>query len=855
MGKLVLLKIGEGSLALGFPVTLQMGAEGYQPTIEVVGAFPPALELWECYRRWQVSYYRLSNAYRLEAKTGYVTNVSVIDDCSELATIFRDRFHQWFQSAPFQPVREKLLTQLTPSDTVRVIIQTAVPELRRFPWHLLPLLDTYPNAEVALSNPWFEPVEQQPMPGDAIRVLAILGNASGLNIERDRTLLSTLPHADIRFLVEPSYSELNDTLWDDQGWDILFFAGHSFSQRRSSRSPEIQSDLGENEETGKGEMGAIAINPTETISMTQLKYALKTARQRGLNIAIFNSCDGLGLAQELAELNIPQILVMREPIPDPVAHSFLKTFLWAFAHGKSLYLAVREARERLQGLENQFPCASWLPTLCQNPAQTPPTWQTLYTQRCQHLPDPIVPSPNAPIATQKAEGFGGVGEWGSGGVGEQGSGGVGEQGSGGGSNQKSKSKIQNLAIASLLTSLTTAAILIAVRFLGGLQALELMAYDSLLRLRPQEIRDSRIVVIETGPEHVEKSVTLSNEVLNQLLIVLEAYQPRVIGLDLYRDFSARPDHEELAQRLQTTDNLLAICRSSDESIDIPGISPSPDMPETNIGFSDLLLDSDGVLRRQLVVMTPEAASPCQAPYAFSTQLAFQYLAIEGYTDNSWTTDGQLQLGDTVLESLQPRAGPYQMIDVAGYQLLLNYRHLLFQKDIAHRVTLENVLTQRLNPEALKDKIVLIGRTDLDSGDLKRTPYSHQNRLESLMPGVMIHAQMVSQLLSVVLDDRSLLQTLPEWQELCWILLWALVAGGVSFIHQVTAHSHGLTKLILALVATETGLWLMCCILLIEQSLWVPLVPPAIAIVLILLVNRSIQQWERSDVWLFRREEG
>lgn len=68
---------------------------------------------------------------------------------------------------------------------------------------------------------------------------------------------------------------------------------------------------------------------------------------------------------------------MREPVPDVVAQEFLQHFLRTFAQGKSLYLAVREARERLQGLETQFPCASWLPVICQNPAVVPPTWDQL----------------------------------------------------------------------------------------------------------------------------------------------------------------------------------------------------------------------------------------------------------------------------------------------------------------------------------------------------------------------------------------------------------------------------------------------------------------------------------------------
>jgi hypothetical protein len=108
-----------------------------------------------------------------------------------------------------------------------------------------------------------------------------------------------------------------------------------------------------------------------------LKYALKTAVEKGLKIAVFNSCDGLGLARELADLKIPQILVMREPVPDKVAQEFLKYFLIAYARGESFYLAVKEARSKLQGLEDRYPCASWLPLIVQNPAEIPPAWQQL----------------------------------------------------------------------------------------------------------------------------------------------------------------------------------------------------------------------------------------------------------------------------------------------------------------------------------------------------------------------------------------------------------------------------------------------------------------------------------------------
>ena len=62
---------------------------------------------------------------------------------------------------------------------------------------------------------------------------------------------------------------------------------------------------------------------------------------------------------------------------DQVPHKFLQYFLELFASGKSLYISVREAREKLQIIEDKFPGASSLPVICQNPAEIPPSWESL----------------------------------------------------------------------------------------------------------------------------------------------------------------------------------------------------------------------------------------------------------------------------------------------------------------------------------------------------------------------------------------------------------------------------------------------------------------------------------------------
>ncbi len=371
MSKLVVLKLGDGSFEQGFSVTLQIGNDGNRecmqgsvphPCIEIIGKLPPAPDIPQCYSLWRLAYrgLKLRSPRRLEAKAVLVTNVSHKDTCYNAADLLCERLNVWLGSESFRSIREKLLEQLMPTDEVRLLIQTEDIRLARLPWHLWDLCERYPKLEVALCAPVYERVEQVSPPTGKVRILAILGNSTGINTQTDRILLEQLPNAEICFLVEPQRQELAEKLWK-QGWDILFFAGHSSS-------------------VGNGETGQIYINQTDSLTVEHLKYALKKAVKGGLKIAIFNSCDGLGLARDLASLHIPQVVVMREPVPDRVAQEFLKSFLEAFARGCPFYLGVREARESLQGLESQFPCGTWLPMIYQNPVEVPPTWDRLRGQ-------------------------------------------------------------------------------------------------------------------------------------------------------------------------------------------------------------------------------------------------------------------------------------------------------------------------------------------------------------------------------------------------------------------------------------------------------------------------------------------
>ncbi len=814
MGKLVVLKIMDGSFDQGFTVMLQIGDEGARPSIETTGRLPALPEMPLYYSRWQDSYWRLESRYRISPKKGQNPNVSLVEDCHSAAYILRARMNTWLLSEEFRPVREKWLERLSPDEAVRIILQTEDSQLRRLPWNLLDFMERYPKAEIALSALNSEaPTVQRSHLLPHINILSILGNSEGIDTQADRVMLETLPNAKVTTLVEPDRKQLTDQLWGEP-WDILFFAGHSSSQ-------------------GAGETGRIFLNKTDSLTISELKYALRKSVENGLQLAVFNSCDGLGLARELADLRIPQIIVMREPVPDLVAQEFLKNFLREYASGTSFYIAVREARERLQGMEDRFPCASWLPLICQHPAAIPPTWREL-TQ-----PEVI--------------------------------------------SEKRLSLQRTLAIA-LLTSLAATALVGGIRFWGGLQTLELLAYDHMMQLRPEEPPDSRLLVVTIDDEDLRqqqqtedlKNASISDRNLSRLLTLLTNYQPKAIGLDIYRD---RPTdaarYPDLVKQLKSNNGLIAICKGGYEKASSYGTAPPPEIPKNSsrVGFSDFILTPDEVVRRSLMAMNFASLtdSGCQVPSALSTELVVSYFYnyLDGNqtgVDPEWGDNFKLRLGtqpkdlptvdhgyflatrsplpnswqpyEVLFPKLQVGSGGYQGQgnDYNGTQILLNYRALKNPADIATRRPLRWLLSTQNPPSAqeltalIKDKVVLIGVTAREREDLFKTPYG--KNLDERLPGVFVHAHMVSQILSAVLDGRPLLWVWTPWLELAWIGGWAGVGGLIAaglYLGKVSSTKR-LPALVLAISLATGLLYGVCVVVFIGLGGWLPFVPAVLTLV-------------------------
>ncbi len=799
MGKLVVLKLDGDLNQQGFRVTLEIGGEGERPEIEMTGNLPPDPELaTHLQRHWQEKYRRLGAPYGrfqplkdgsdktqrhtdtqkpqqnfptsshyslrvsknlsqpLDAPALYrITPQQIIYDgsvndrfheCRESAKELSDRLKAWLDSEPFRNIDRRLREELNRDEVIRLLIRTKDEHLQKLPWHLWDFFERYPKAEVALSTLKCQRLKKFPTTTrkEKVRILAILGHSEGINIESDRQLLEKLPNAETVFLVEPQHQQINDYLWE-QPWDIIFFAGHS--------------------ETS-GDTGRIYINPTDSLTIKQLGFALKKAVDGGLKLAIFNSCDGLGLARQLDDLQIPQMIVMRELVPDQVAQEFLKYFLTAFANGKSLYLAVRQARERLEGLESKFPCASWLPVICQHPADRPPTWEELLEKPVDRVPP-----------------------W------------------------RSLQKV-------LLASVVVTSLVMGMRSLGLFQPLELKSFDYLMQLRPAEKPDSRLLIVKVTAEDIKKlggEYPLSDRTMLRLLKKLDEYQPRVIGIDIYRDRPEGEGHADLVKYLQKSERIISVCTVP--STKIPdGVAPPPGLSGEKLGFGDVVPDPDGIVRRHLLAMKPPAASSCSTYYALSFGVALRYLEAESILPQ-YISENDWKLGTFIFKKLSPNTGFYhRQVGMEGFQVLLNYRSNQSPEEIAEQVTLTDVFRNRVKSDFVKDKVILIGITDPSVKDDLNTPYNQEIR------GLLIHAQMVSQILSAVKEQRSLLGFSPLWIDAFFVWFWSVVGGLVTLYFLSSPLRFGLTSGIA--IITINGI---CVFFLLTKGSLLPLVPSMLAL--------------------------
>jgi CHASE2 domain len=356
-------------------------AAGLQMTAQL--AYPESLTT--LYQAWQTAYINFySQALRSRVQGSGAIMSPAIDWRAQLVQAearLLSEFYFWLNSAELLGIRSQIAKAAMPDGRSSTIGQSSVDEaiapstpidvcltcepleLARFPWEAWEIgteFGTNRPIRIARTPANLRKTASPRRSRNKLRILAILGDDTGLDFQSDRQAMQSLGAiATIEFVgwqagKDPLdlKEEIARAIADEQGWDILFFAGHS------------------NETAITG--GELTIAPGVSILVQEIAPQLIQARDRGLQFAIFNSCSGLSIANTLVDLGLSQVAIMREPIHNRVAQEFLLRFLQHLSEYCDVHTAMLQACTFLKVDRNlTYPSAYLIPSLFRHPEAAP----------------------------------------------------------------------------------------------------------------------------------------------------------------------------------------------------------------------------------------------------------------------------------------------------------------------------------------------------------------------------------------------------------------------------------------------------------------------------------------------------
>lgn len=347
-------------------------------------SLPESAQLTQRYELWRKRYFRfyelsppapLSSSGRLNPGSSDPAH-----DLMEAEQALIQAFRRWLGAGEGRIIQQKIrdhCTRLmhagamgTNAGGIDVFVACESPRLARLPWEQWDLPPEGVPADAIRIFRTAAQREQAALPMQTRsqghrqrrrkpRMLAILADDPDLALHEDWQVLRSLRHlAEVQRLtwapeaaVAAVKTQITETLKDDRGWDVLYFGGHS------------------NETALSG--GQFALSPQMQLSMGEIEEALAAAQQNGLQLAIFNSCNGLSIAQSLTGLGL-QVVVMREPITSNAAHRFLQPFCQHLAQGQDVGSALIATQRSLAADEKfAYPSAHLVASLFLTAGGTP----------------------------------------------------------------------------------------------------------------------------------------------------------------------------------------------------------------------------------------------------------------------------------------------------------------------------------------------------------------------------------------------------------------------------------------------------------------------------------------------------
>ncbi len=387
----------------------------------------------------------------------------------------------------------------------------------------------------------------------------------------------------------------------------------------------------------------------------------------------------------------------------------------------------------------------------------------------------------------------------------------------------------------LVTSPTVAIFIILANMLGAFHLLEWATLERFFALRPQKPHSSPILVVAIDEQDFSQigKGEIPDAALADAIKRIRAAKPVAIGMDLYRDLPIEPGHQEFVKVMKTTPNLIGVKKIIEKQVAPPQILSQHD----RVGLADMVLDSDGKVRRGLLsaevnkgIVDTGLAARLSVMYAESKGINLEAL------DNKQTI---LRLGKAVFIPLQKHQEfNYYGADLGGYQILLDFRGF---EDSFDTVNLRDILSNSVSNNKIRDlrfaaalryRIVLIGVTASSGNDFFSVGYRRSWASENeRMPEVIVHANLIGQILNAAIDGKPLLRGWSVAAALAWVLWWSLVGSAISWLLlEIHVSRRGLIPGLLFLTIIFFSISIIAVgYVIFLTSYWVPSVSPILAL--------------------------
>lgn len=384
--------------------------------------------------------------------------------------------------------------------------------------------------------------------------------------------------------------------------------------------------------------------------------------------------------------------------------------------------------------------------------------------------------------------------------------------------------MKNKVFVPIVIGLVSSTLVLGVRATGILQFWEWSAYDLFFQAKPFEEIDERIVLVGISEEDIQEAKTypFSDGLWAEFLTKLSSYEPRVIGLDIFRDQSVPPGSQELEAVFNTLNNLVGIAKLPPEPVAAPPILKEKQQYGDVSGIPDL----DGVNRRSFLFPISDLDNPNSKIPSFALKLSFLYLQEEGIIQaNSSLNPNWLQLGKAHFRHFESNDGGYVRAKAGGYRILINWRN----PQLFREVEFYDVINGNIPSSFFKDKIIIIGASGLSLNDFHETPFSSTSQKSAR--GIDIHAQVTSSIIAASLGERSLIKPIPDYVE--WLITIFLSITSALILCKVTDYRQKFhSKLIFASIFLASSIsvaFVSLSFLAFLGSWWIPVIPGLIAL--------------------------